>query len=92
MTSTCKNLCIRFKSNPERGGRGIKAQYINGAKFCRNCDIFITPDGIYLEDKLEYPKMRCACCKQLVRHKSQTKLFKKKYEELRKEGLTNHYF
>ena len=46
MTSTCKNICIRFKSKPERGGHGLKAQYVNGAKFCRCCDIFISPDGI----------------------------------------------
>jgi len=91
MTSTCKNICIRFKSKPERGGHGLKAQYVNGAKFCRCCNIFISPDGIY-EDTQEFPKMRCTCCKQLVRHKSQLKSFKAKYEELKKEGLTDSYF
>jgi hypothetical protein len=91
MTSTCKNICERFRSKGESGDRGLKAQYINGAKFCRCCNIFITPDGIYMSGG-EFLKMRCACCKQLVRHKSQLKSFKKKYEELKKDGLADHYF
>jgi len=91
MTSTCKNVCERFRSKGESGDHGLKAQYINGAKFCRCCNIFITPDGIYMSG-VEFPKMRCACCKQLVRHKSQLKSFKKKYEELKKEGLADNYF
>ena len=91
MTSICKNICVRFKSKGESGDHGIKAQYVNGAKFCRCCNIFITPDGIY-EDNQKFPKMRRSCCKQLVRHKSQIKSFKEKYEKLKKEGLTNYYF
>ena len=87
MTSICKNICDRFKSKHTLR----KSQYINGAKFCRCCDIFITPDGIY-EDNQEYPKMRCACCKQLVRHKSQIKSFKEKHEKLKNGGLDMHYF
>ena len=87
MTSTCKNVCDRFKSKHTLR----KSQYINGAKFCRCCNIFITPDGIY-EDSQEFPKMRCTCCKQLVRHKSQIKSFKEKYEKLKKNGLGMNYF
>jgi len=30
------------------------------------------------KDRSEYAKMRCICCKNLVRHKSQIKSFKNK--------------
>ena len=70
---TCKNLCERFSVKPF-----FRAEvFTNGIKYCRCCSTFLKESGMY-KDRSEYAKMRCVCCKNLVRHKSQIKSFKNK--------------
>ncbi|WP_428323612.1 hypothetical protein [Nitrosopumilus sp.] len=68
---TCKGICDRYKAKKPVG----TGRYAAGQKRCQVCEIFINWNGL-----------NCPCCNYKLRGKPRNLKYKKKFNDLEKEG------
>lgn len=79
----CNGICHKYKAVVDRilMSQGFGA-YIQGFKRCRICNIFLTVDGIGLN---EYGNTLCKCCGNRVSAKPRRKSAKEKQHDRKHE-------